>query len=130
MRYDWRKPMTWPMTRRVFIILLAVTYLPIGYTLYGWGEADAATTAPTVVNFYELPQEVTDARQACYEQEREARDIPADSDAYVAWWNTNKGTSVQREWTAAFEACKTAHPMPGGKWNFAGMTLVRTELWP
>jgi hypothetical protein len=92
-------------------------------------EADSSPPA-TVVNYYELPKSVTDARDACYRTAAEDRGIPTERNAYITWWNANEGTAAEVEWTAAFERCTDGNPMPGGKWNFAGMTLVKVEVWP
>lgn len=131
MKYDWRRPHTWPLTRKLVVLMVAATYLPLGYALYGWGsDTSASALVSTEVRVYELPKDVQSARASCYETERETRGVPAERNAYLSWWRDNEGTATQLEWTAAFEACKTAHPMPGGKWNFAGMTLVKTEVIP
>ena len=106
--------------------LVAILFLVM---FSGAVATQAAGDAPTTFYHYELPQSVQDARQACYEQAAEDRDIPQ-GDQYIVWWNANKGTSAQHEWTVAFEACKDANPMPGGKWNWDGMTLVGIEELP
>lgn len=82
---------------------------------------------PTLVRHYELPADVMQARQSCFENEAVSRSVPMSGDDYQIWWNANEGTSTEQEWTAAYNACITSNPMPGGKWNFAGMTLVRVE---
>lgn len=106
--------------------LLAIIFL---LAFGGALGVNAAAAVPTEVRHYQLPGDVTAARQACYEQAAQRHGVPS-GDAYRAWWNVNEGTAAERAWTADFEACKTAHPMPGGKWNFAGMTLVYTEVIP
>jgi hypothetical protein len=94
------------------------------------GSLTQTAAATTEVRFYELPTSVRDARQACYEQAARDNDIPDGQAAYEAWWAVNQGTPAEQRWTAQFEACKVVNPMPGGKWNWDGMTLVRTEIWP
>lgn len=105
--------------------LLALIFIVSGGGVF----ALSADAAPTTVYHYQLPKNVVDARQVCFEHVASVRHIPS-GDAYITWWNTHKGTAAQREWTAAFEQCKIDNPMPGGKWNWDGMTLVSTEVIP
>lgn len=121
MRYNWRKPGTWPMTRRVFVLALAATYLPLGYVAYGWGPSPAATVQPTTVNHYETP---------CYHRERTARGIPALSvhpdQGLLAWERSHAGTAEATSYHAALRACDATQPV--GKWDWANMVLVGTEV--
>lgn len=123
MRYNWRKPGTWPMTRRVFVILVAMTYLPLGYAAYGWGPSHAAAAQPTVVNHYETP---------CYFRERTARGIPALSvhqdRGLLAWERSHAGTEAAADYHAALRVCDANEPV--GKWDWDSMILVDTETLP
>ena len=116
------------MTKNSRTFLLALAF-GAGVSILATPAA-AAERAPITVNTYELPAEITAARADCYEAERDGRGIPAlGSDAYVTWWSTTDA-GARNAWTRAFDGCTAAHPMPGGTWNFAGMTLVKTEIHP
>lgn len=125
MRYNWRKPATWPMTRRVFILMLAATYLPLGYTLWGPTDTPAASAqqGTTQVRHYETP---------CYFRERTNRGIPALSvhqdRGLLAWERSHAGTAAAADYHAALTACDANEPV--GKWDWASKVLVSTETLP
>ena len=77
---------------------------------------------------YRLPDNIVAARHACYWDEREARGIPGERDAYIAWFEDNRGNSVWRDWRAAYQRCQDRHQLPGGKWAFEQMIYVGTGL--
>lgn len=122
--WTWRNPMGWPMTRKVFILALAATYLPLAYVGYGWGpDHSAAAAQPTVVNHYETP---------CYARERTARGIPALSvhqdRGLLGWERSHQGTPEAADFHAALAACDALEPV--GKWDWGSMVLVSTETLP
>lgn len=124
--WTWSKPATWPMTRRVFVTMLAVTYLPLGYVLYGWGEP-AAAPAPTetVVNHYESP---------CAREARVSRNIPqvtVDSStglaAYVqAHLQGSTPDAELADYWAALDHCDATQPV--AKFDYAHLYLVSSEV--
>lgn len=76
---------------------------------------------------YRLPASIQSARDACYRAEREARGIPGDRDAYIAWYDAHQGTKVWREWRAAFKRCQDRNEVPGGKWAWSQMVYVGSD---
>jgi len=65
---------------------------------------------------YVYPADIQAARKACFRAERVARDIP-DGDAYLVWFEANRGNAVWADWRAAFQACKDANEISGVKWS-------------
>jgi hypothetical protein len=120
----WRNPASWPLTRRVVVLAVAATYLPLGYVLYGWGPDHSAPQhkAPTytVVNTYESP---------CYVQVRTARGIPAlsvdASKGLLAWEQAHQGTIEAADYHAALDHCDATQPV--GKWDWDAKVLVNQE---
>jgi hypothetical protein len=88
-------------------------------------DRELSITATTGHRYFVYPVEIQEARKLCYRQEREARGIPGDMTVYVAWWDANVGTPAQLDWSAAYQACKDNHELPGGKWNWDAMIEVQ-----
>lgn len=121
--WSWRKPATWPLTRKAVVVAVAATYLPLGYTVYGWGPDDTAPQADpvyTVVNTYEDP---------CYVEARTSRGIPPLSvrptEGLLAWERGHQGTDDAANYHAALDACDATQP--AGKWNWVAKVLVNQE---
>jgi hypothetical protein len=85
----------------------------------------ALTTLTAAHAHYRYPDHLIAARRVCYRAERDARGIPGDRAAYVAWWNAHAGTAERAGWEAAYDACNAAHELPGGKWDWSAMVRVR-----
>lgn len=90
----------------------------------GPAAADPRCPVQAEVCIFELPADVQAAQRACFRAEREARGIPAGMDAYLAWWEANRGTPAQLDWTRAHTACRHNHTQPGGMWNWSGLVFV------
>ena len=86
--------------------------------------ADPRCPAQAHTCLYELPADVQAAQRACFRAEREARGIPGDMDAYLAWFEAHRGTEAQLSWSRAHRACRHAHTQPGGMWNWSGLVFV------
>lgn len=118
-----------PTFEQVFRPLLAIVFILAFWATYP--HADATTepyTGPITVRTYAFPEtELANAR-LCIDAEREARGIPDERNAYLVWWNENKGTETQREWSAAHARCKDQHFWKQGKWNWTSLVLVKEEV--
>lgn len=77
---------------------------------------------------YRLPDNIVAARHACYRAEREARGIPGDHAAYIAWFDANRGTAKWTSWRAAYQRCQDRNQLPGGKWAWHQMIYVGEGL--
>lgn len=112
--WTWSKPQTWPMTWKVLAGLFGAVYLPLGYALYGWGPAPAATHQETnVINHYET---------SCQTAAREAYGVPLDNEASAQWQREHLHTPEGIGYNKAALDC----PSPA-KWDFDSMTLVGVE---
>lgn len=120
-----------PTFEQVLRPLLAAVFIIAFWANYPASSSAVASepyTGPITVRTYDFPQHEKDAAQACYDTEREARGIPSGRNAYITWWNANKGTQAQIEWSAAFKACQDANLWQKGKWNWSNMILVKEEV--
>jgi len=96
--------------RNAFVALLSLTFVSVSV------PAVAASAASTS-NHYEYPVSVQQARKVCFQTEREARDIPSGDQEYIVWFEANRGTAAQLDWSAAYDACKDANEVAGAKWS-------------
>jgi hypothetical protein len=119
------------MTRYLFIRTAAIilAFLPALVTGAATAPADRELTLTASHEqghrYFVYPVEIQEARKVCFRQEREVRGITGDKVSYVAWWNANVGTPAQLDWSAAYQACKDNHELPGGKWNWDAMIEVQ-----
>lgn len=100
----------------------------IAATLWA-GAGSARATDPrcptsATVCLYQLPADVQAAQSACFRAEREARGIPGDRAAYLAWFEANRGTAAQLDWSAAHRACRHRYTQSGGMWNWDALVYV------
>lgn len=84
---------------------------------------DARCPSAASVCHYRLPDSIQAARSACYLDEATKRSIPADRDAYVAWWNSATD-DTRSDWSRAFKECQDRNQLPGGKWDWSSMVYV------
>lgn len=119
-----------PTFEQVFRPALAMVFILIFWATYPHNTSAETEpyTGPITVRTYAFPQSEQDAADACYDTEREARGIPEERNAYIAWWNANKGTEAQQDWSAAFKACQDQNLWKQGKWNWGSMLLVKEEV--
>lgn len=102
------------------ILILATLWVGAGSAR----ASDPRCPASASVCLYALPTEVQAAQSACFRAEREARGIPGDRAAYLAWFEANRGTALERDWSAAYRACRHRNTQPGGMWNWAALVYV------
>lgn len=121
--WTWRKPLTWPLTRRAVVAMVVVTYAGLAYGLTHTSDPAAATepAPPTVVNYYET---------ACQNQARVSRGIPPltmdQSRGLIAWERGHAGTAEAADYHAALDVCQATQP--AGKFNWGGMVLAYQEF--
>jgi hypothetical protein len=106
----------------IAVLLVAAAVAGLGVATVTVGKAAGSTQGAHRV--YQQPQAWLDDASACYRAEREARGIPGDMDAYVAWWHAHEGTQVRADWSAAYAACQDAHLWRQGMWNWDSLVLV------
>lgn len=115
---------------KLYILAMVISAAMTGAGLASPSSATAepasyALTVHSVAAVYRYPDTVLSARRDCYRAERAARGIPGGTEAYVAWWDAHAGTAERASWSAAFDACNDANPLPGGPWNWSAMVRVR-----
>jgi hypothetical protein len=110
--------------RIIIITLLVAGFAALGLWQAGATRADPRCPATASRCLYVAPAEVQAARIACYRNERQARGIPGDRDAYLTWWEANQRTQVQAEWIRAHRACTYRYTQEGGFWAWSGLVYV------
>lgn len=103
---------------------LGVASAAVGGSATAKQVTEQAVEQPDNTVYWRWPDDERDAFIACFNAEREARNIPGDLASYRVWWAANEGTPAEIDWTAAHDACVAAHLWKHGRWNWDYMVRV------